>query len=50
MMIFLFLAYLLSWILCRFLCEYKYFFCKGNCKKCYNWKCKFYKNEDKKNG
>ena len=33
---------LIGWIICHFLCEFKYFFCAGNCGSCHNWKCKFF--------
>lgn len=31
--------YLVSWLIVHLLCEYKYFWCKGNCSKCHNWRC-----------
>ena len=37
------IIYYLSWITCHFLCEFKYFWCKGKCEKCKNWKCKYFK-------
>lgn len=34
------ILYLLSWVVVHLLCEYKFLICKGNCKKCNNWRCK----------
>lgn len=35
-----------TWIVVHLLCEYKYFWCKGNCASCYNWRCKFFNKYD----
>ena len=32
----------MAWLTVHLLCEYKYFWCKGKCEKCKNWRCKFY--------
>lgn len=37
------ILYLLGWVITHFLCEYKHFWCKGKCKHCRNWQCKFFK-------
>ncbi len=47
--ILMFLGYFLSWVCVHLLCEYKYFFCKGNCDKCHNWRCKFFNEKRKDN-
>ena len=35
----------LAWLICFLLTEYKYLWCKRNCKKCGNWQCKFFQFE-----
>ena len=35
----------LPWLICFLLTEYKYLWCKRNCKKCRNWQCKFFQFE-----
>ncbi len=37
-----FIGSLLSWTVCHLLCEFKYFWCKRNCKRCGNWQCKYF--------
>ena len=34
-----FVGSFLAWLVCRLLCEFKYFWCKRDCKNCGNWKC-----------
>lgn len=46
-LILFFVAELVAWFIVHLLCEYKYFWCKGKCDKCYNWKCKFFEVEHK---
>lgn len=31
---------LVGWIICHMLCEFKYYWCKKDCRKCRNWRCK----------
>lgn len=31
-----------GWIPVHLLCEYKYFYCKGGCHNCHNWRCKYF--------
>lgn len=33
----------ITWIIVHFLCEFKYYWCKGNCESCHNWKCKYFR-------
>lgn len=44
-----YLFYFVTWLICHFLCTYKYYWCKGQCDKCHNWQCKFFKYEVKSN-
>ena len=32
----------IAWLIVHFCCEFKYYWCKGKCDTCYNWKCKFF--------
>lgn len=40
---------LIAWIIVHLTCEFKYLWCKGNCLKCYNWKCKYFDKKSKHN-
>ena len=31
-----------SWLVCHFMCEFKYYWCDGECQDCYNWKCRYF--------
>lgn len=31
-----------AWLTAHFMCEYKYYWCDGECAKCHNWKCKYF--------
>lgn len=42
------IIYFLSWVFVHLMCEYKYFWCSGNCQKCHNWKCKIFVSKNKK--
>lgn len=42
-----YIIYFLAWIIVHFMCEYKYFWCKGKCQKCHNWQCRFFKTGKK---
>ncbi len=32
-----------AWLTAHFMCEYKYYWCDGDCADCHNWKCKYFK-------
>lgn len=32
-----------SWLVAQFMCEFKYYWCDGECAECHNWKCKFFR-------
>lgn len=42
-MLVLFSLDFVAWLTAHLMCEYKYFWCKGCCNKCHNWKCKYFK-------
>ncbi len=37
-----FIANFLGWSFIYLMTEFKYLWCKGNCRKCCNWKCRFF--------
>ena len=48
--IFLMIFDFVAWLVIHFMCEFKYYWCKGECNSCHNWKCKIWlqNREDKK--
>ncbi len=37
-----FIANFLGWSFIYLMTEFKYLWCKGNCRECRNWKCRFF--------
>lgn len=39
------LAEVIAWLVMTLFCKYKYLYCKGECMKCHNWKCRLWHEE-----
>lgn len=48
-MIVFFSLELVSWVITHLMCDFKYFWCKGKCSSCHNWRCRYFDKGDRNN-